>query len=155
MINERSPGHSLADAYRAVTGLSLADHAMPGVVEVDRLLLKTVFQKIELEFTREKENQEKQVREVQLQLDELRNSYAKLSSEFESKFEKNKTISLSIPGGANLAVDQKDEDSVKSFMPDSDDDSDDIRRREDELRSKLAQQKIEEQKLLFNCPTRE
>lgn len=155
MINERSSDTSLADAYRSVTGLSLADYVMPGVIEVDRLLLKAVFQKIELELSREKENQEKQVHEVQLQLDELRNSYAKLSSEYESKFEKNKTISLSIPGGANLAVDQEDEDSIKSFMPDSDDDSDDIRRREDELRSKLAQQKIEEQKLLFNCPTQE
>lgn len=136
----------LYQTFTLLTGCSLdeAESLQPGKVVVELSTLKDIFCQLRTAKARDEEMAAIKQREIEAQLEELRHVHAKLEAEFESKFEKNKTISLTVPTVKGLHIYEEKEDSIKSFRPESDDDSEDVRRREQDLRDKLAKQKEEE-----------
>lgn len=150
MIKDSEFDRVIDRAYEVVAGIELSATAIHGTVEVDSVLLKSIFENLKDSWRKESEDSDRKTYELQLQLDELRDMHTKLQAEYESKFEKNKTVTLSVPLNKNLCGHHSDEkeDSIKSFRPESDDDSEDVKVREKELRAMLAQQKLEEQRML-------
>lgn len=133
----------IRSTFGDLTGKSLDDPAGEEMCQLPTGKLQAAFQQIAERCTRETENTAAEIDSLKKELADARHALATLQAEFDSKFEKNKTVSLAIPqqkGG--LAVEEEDADSIKSFRPDSDDDSDDIRRKEVELKARKLQKHL-------------
>lgn len=137
----RTTKQTLEEEFKQLTGLDISKEQPGEFVKLHTKQLKETFLIIEKAFEKEVECKDLQNRELLLQLEELRSLYAKLESDYESKFERNKTITMTIPSKA-LDIDKEEIDSIKSFRPDSDDDEEDVKRRVNELKSLKVEQQL-------------
>ena len=138
-----SISEDIEKAYERLTGSRLTDDSDNVKLTMDSELVKSTFLELFKKSDEKLQNNQLHIKELNKQLDEVKHSYTTLQAEYDSKFEKNKTISLNIPAGRKgLTASDEDPDSIKSFRPDSDDDSEDVRKREVELRKIKADEKV-------------
>ncbi len=91
---------------------------------------------------------DQKLRELTLQLETIRHAHACLESELQSKFEKDKIVSLKVPG---TKVDQlkpleESDDSAKSFRPEDGDTKADVDRKILERKMENLHDKVEQSK---------
>lgn len=129
----------LCAVYKELSGVGLEVSLPEGSLKIDPQQLRQAFGLMLSMIDAQNEKTKATEEALKQELTEVRHSLATLQADFDSKFEKNKVISLSIPDKGGLALQEDEHDSIKSFRPDSDDDSDDVRRKEEELRAKKRQ----------------
>ena len=129
--------------FKDLTGKSLEEQTESENYQIDAKKLQQVFCQI-IEAAKEEEDKKiSEIRDLRKELEDVKHSYVTLQADHESKFEKNKVLSLNIPQAkTGLEVKDDDHDSIKSFRPDSDDDSDDVKIKEQELKAKKLEQQI-------------
>lgn len=130
-------------AFKDLAGKSLEEPIDSELCQVDLKKIQQTLLQIRNEAQKERDHKLAEIRDLTKELEDVKHSYVTLQADYESKFEKNKLVSLVIPQAkAGLEIKEDDHDSIKSFRPDSDDDSDDVKRKEEELKAKKLQQQI-------------
>lgn len=133
----------IRQVYLRLSGKDLSEEAAQGPIQMDGQVLRDLFLKLESDCVKEDKGKDEQLSELRLQLVEVKHNYSTLQSEYESKFERNQVVTLNIPQQKKgLDVTEEEHDSIKSFRPESDDDSDDVRRREEELKAMKRQEQM-------------
>jgi hypothetical protein len=120
-------------------GNTPSHHSQP--IEICPYKLSVVFKELVSKHEHTFIDSERKINELSIQLEQLRESYAKLESEYQSKFEKDKTISIAYPQEL-LKVKEDSLDSDKSFRPDEDDSEEETKRKIRAQKDKKMHEKI-------------
>ena len=131
---------NISSTYLQLSGRDLTAETQDTPLSINGQLLKDLLVLLQSAADKEGQSNEEHISELRLQLEQVRHNYATLQAEYDSKFAKNQVVSLNVPARRGLNVKEEDQDSIKSFRPESDDDSDDVRRREEELKAKKRQE---------------
>lgn len=137
------------------------DKVMNLIQEIKRKVegeeLTSLVQQLELTYSKEQSEFDKKLEHLTRSSCDLQDRYAKLLSDFQSKFSPPITISLPIPSSQKdiaqipqqdpdcLGVAQEDSDSDKSFLPDDDDTPESIQQKIEERKENRRKEKEHQQ----------
>lgn len=139
----------IAEYFQQLTGHKYDKEHLPENVDVSINLrdLHAFFREMQVKNIESVAKNDQQIRELTLQLESIRHAHASLEAEFQSKFEKDKSLLLQIPGTkpSHLKPMEEDDDSAKSFRPDEEDTKADVDRKLLERKMEKLQEKVEGQ----------